>query len=251
MYAIKDAPDEAAALNALVAEAPANVGALLLDDTSYNVEPLGRDLWIGTVDYKTLPKRKPPQPGEAALVSFSTRGATQKITQGIARVADYPGSGVSVAPNFGAAINVTDDTVEGVEIVIPNLGFELRVVMDEEDVDNTYIGKLYELTGKVNDDNFRGLSAGECLFLGAQGDNQRGDGKFDLSFAFACSKNISGATVGGITGVTKKGWDYIWFRYTKQVDGTANPKVPVMRATSAHVVQVYQSADFDELGLPS
>ena len=110
-----------------------------------------------------------------------------------------------------------------------------------------YRATLFGLTGKVNDADFKGLSAGECLFLGAAG-SQRGFGEdWEITFRFAASPNTSSLTVGPITGIAKKGWEYLWVRY-------ADAEVPAAKAivkqpVAAYVEKVYEDGDFSGLGI--
>jgi hypothetical protein len=55
----------------------------------------------------------------------------------------------------------------------------------------------------VNDSGFKGFAAGECLFLGAAG-TKRGSGDWEIGYRFASSPNVTGLTVGDITGINKK-----------------------------------------------
>ena len=81
--------------------------------------------------------------------------------------AGYAASGT--VPDFGGAIGVTHDNVEGVDITIPVYSFPETHFLDAAFVTPGYYGTLFNLTGKVNDASFKGLAAGECLFLGASG----------------------------------------------------------------------------------
>ncbi|MBN4052529.1 hypothetical protein JYT82_00275 [bacterium AH-315-K20] len=105
---------------------------------------------------------------------------------------------------------------------------------------------LFALTGKVNNGVFRGFAAGECLFLGASG-SKRSDSDWEISFRFAASPNATNLTVGDITGIAKKGWEYLWVRYADAVDDTA--KALVKKPSAAHVEQVYDSGNFAALGI--
>ena len=62
-------------------------------------------------------------------------------------------------------------------------------------VTDAYKQALFNLTGKVNSGPFRGLAAGECLFLGASG-SQRGDSDWEITFKFAGSPNKASIAVG-------------------------------------------------------
>jgi hypothetical protein len=104
---------------------------------------------------------------------------------------------------------------------------------------------LFALTGKVNDDTFKGLAAGECLFLGASGTLRDSGEDWEITYSFAASPNRTGITVGSITSIAKKGWEYLWVEYGEATSNNRLIKVPV----SVHVEQVYESGDFAGLGI--
>jgi hypothetical protein len=62
---------------------------------------------------------------------------------------------------------------------------------------------VFALTGRVNNSAFKGFAAGECLFLGAAG-TKRASGDWEITFRFAASPNVTGLTIGDITGIDKK-----------------------------------------------
>jgi len=80
--------------------------------------------------------------------------------------------------------------------------------------------------------------------LGASG-SKRGDDEWEITFRFAASPNVTGLTVGDITGVDKKGWEYLWVRYSDAED----QKVLVKQPTAVYVEKVYESGSFAGLGI--
>jgi len=109
-----------------------------------------------------------------------------------------------------------------------------------------YKGKLFGLTGKINDASFKGFAAGEVLFLGASG-SRRSDDDWEIAFEFASSPNKTGLEIGGITGIAKKGWQYLWVRYSPRPDALA--KVLIQYARYVYVHDVYEEGDFSDLGI--
>ncbi|MEX0744876.1 MAG: hypothetical protein WD118_04675, partial [Phycisphaeraceae bacterium] len=146
-------------------------------------------------------------------------------------------------------IGVTDDAVEGVEITVPVYHFSETHYLPASEVTLGYRGDLFHLTGKVNNAGFRGLAAGECLFLGASGSRRGTDPEDDweISFRFAGSPNRTNLTVGSITGIDKLGWDYLWVRYEDVEDETAHALTK--RPVAVYVEQVYESGNFGLLGI--
>jgi hypothetical protein len=58
---------------------------------------------------------------------------------------------------------------------------------------------------------------------------------------------VTGLAVGPITGIAKKGWEYLWVRYADVEDTGA--KMLVKRPIAAYVEQVYEYANFAGLGI--
>ncbi|MCI0364949.1 MAG: hypothetical protein L0219_13810 [Phycisphaerales bacterium] len=210
---------------------------------SIQIEPLANDIWDGTVRYGSA-ESTPPQTGESSF-AFETGGGTQHITHSKSTVGIFAPSGI-VAPNFQGAIGVTDNGVDGVDITVPVYHFSETHFIAASAVTAGYKATLFFLTGKVNNGNFKGFASGECLFLGASG-AKRGNEDWEISFRFAGSPNVTGLAVGPITGIAKKGWEYLWVRYSEVEDTSA--KVLVKRPVAAYVERVYDLGNFAGLGI--
>ena len=253
VYTVRGTADEGTALASLNATAPADFQGLVRQPSS--VEPVHIDtanpdhcIWTGTARYAPRQYEQPPETGDSSF-SFDTGGGTQHITQSLATIHRYAASGT--APDFKGAIGVTHDNVEGVDITVPVYNFSETHYLPASQVTSAYKGTLFQLTGKVNNASFRGLAAGECLFLGASG-SRRGtepDDDWEISFRFAGSPNRTGITVGPITGIAKKGWEYLWVRYADAED-TASSTL-VKQPVAAFVEKVYEEASFAGLGIGS
>ncbi|MEM7622994.1 MAG: hypothetical protein AAF235_07295 [Planctomycetota bacterium] len=216
---------------------------------SVTVEPIGYELWDATVRYAPDSQQQstPPQTGDSSF-AFDTGGGTQHITQSKQTVGTHAASGTT-APDFQGAIGVTQDSVEGIDITVPIYQFTETHYLPAAAVTNSYKGALFNLTGKVNSGGFRGFSAGEVLFLGATG-SRRGtseDDDWEITFRFAASPNVTGLSVGPISGISKKGWEYLWVRYADQEDTGSN--TIVKRPVAAYVERVYDQGSFGGLGI--
>lgn len=216
---------------------------------SVTVEPIGHELWDATVRYAPDSQQQstPPQTGESVF-SFDTGGGTQHITQSKQTVQRYGASGTT-APDFKGAIGVTADGVEGVDIAVPVYQFSETHYLPATQVTQSYKGTLFSLTGKVNSGSWKGFNGGEVLFLGASG-SRRGtsaDSDWEITFRFAASPNASGISVGPISGISKKGWEYLWVRYADAEDSGSN--AIVKRPVAAYVERVYDEGNFSALGI--
>lgn len=249
---------------------------------SYDVEYQGDDVFRVTATYtKTgTDDENQPEPLRRSR-SFDTSGATTHITQspqydvtlvdsvvngpdGLPLVEvittgerRYPlANQTGPAPSQFGAIGVDGDSVSGVDIVTPSLQWTETYDVPSTYVDQTYIKRVAFRTGTVNNAAFRTFLAGEVLFLGCSGnqewDSEKGDGPWSLSYKFVASPNagvnqtIPALQIGTITGIEKKGHEYLWVRYESQVSGSAGQrKVPKY----VYVNQVYASSNFADLGI--
>ena len=140
-------------------------------------------------------------------------------------------------PDFHGAIGVSTDSVEGTDITVPVFNFTETHYIPIALVTGAYKTTLFYLTGRVNHAPFKGFARGEVLFLGASG-SQRGTEDWEIAFKFAASPNATDLTVGDITGIEKKGWEYLWVRYADAEDEETLIKQPV-----AAYVERTESAD--------
>lgn len=215
----------------------------LLPRTRISVEPIGQrgpgDIqWECHVIYAT----RSLTPLDSGDFEFDTSGGTAHVTQAKGVIAT-----LGEMPDTGGAIGVTKDGVEGTDIVVPVFNFSETHRKQETEVDETYRILLFSLTGTVNNGPFRGFAAGEVLFLGASGRKSGQHGPFELTYKFAASPNVTGLTIGDITGISKLGWEYIDIRYEDIVDEDVNAlvKYPI----GVQIVRNYDYTDFDLLGI--
>lgn len=82
--------------------------------------------------------------------------------------------------------------------------------------------------------------------IGASG-TKRGGGDWEINYRFAASPNVTGLAVGDITGIAKKGWEYLWVRYSDSEDAVA--KALVKKPVAVYIEQVYPYGDLGLLGI--
>jgi hypothetical protein len=240
-YLILGTSDDIEAHSELIAQTP-NVYAGLVRQSTH-LERISENAWEGSIRYG---RTEPPQTGDSTY-SFDTGGGTQHVTQSLATTGVWAAPGV-FPPNFRGGIGVTKDGVEGVDITVPVYNFSETHYIDAALVTGAYKSTLFYLTGTVNNGPFRGFASGEVLFLGAAG-SLRGQEDWEISYRFAASPNVQGLQVGDITGIVKRGWDYLWIRYADIEDSDA--KMLVKRPLSVYVEQVYPYTNFAGLGIGS
>jgi len=247
-FIIQGAEDEEEAIEALVAFASAE-GAFGLDRQDAGVDPIGPDLWYGSVTYGLPSKNKQEKETGDYEITFDTGGATQHITQSLGTPGKFAAEG-GVAPDFQSAIGVSgppnDRKVEGTDIVIPNLTFTRTHYLSNAQVTPSYVKTLARLTGKKNAAPFASFAAGEVLFLGASG-SKRAEADWQVAFHFAASENLANLLVGGITVTSKPGWDYMWVWYEAYEDTTL--KMLLQRPRFVYVETVHEDGDFSLMGI--
>jgi hypothetical protein len=216
------------------ATAPPTYAGLVLQ--SYHIAHQGGGVWEVTARYG---KTEPKETGQSSY-SFDTGGGNQKITQSLETVGRYGED----PPDFQGAIGVSSDSVEGTDITVPVFNFTETHYIPAALVTGAYKTTLFYLTGRVNDAPFKGFARGEVLFLGASG-SQRGTEDWEIAFKFAASPNATNLKVGDITGIEKKGWEYLWVRYADAEDENTLIKQPV----AAYVERVYEYGNFALLGI--
>ena len=236
LYVVDGTEDDAVVRATVEATIPAIYAGLVFQ--SYRIAHQGGGLWEVSVRYG---KKEPKEPGESSF-SFDTGGTTH-ITQSLQTVASHAPPGED-PPDFKGAIGVNNDSVEGTDITIPVYNFKETHYIPIALVTPAYKAALFYLTGKVNAAPFKGFAPGEVLFMGASG-SQRGQEDWEITFSFAASPNATGLTVGDITGIDKKGWEYLWVRYQDSEDADVLVKQPA----AAYVEQVYPYGDFSLLGI--
>jgi hypothetical protein len=147
------------------------------------------------------------------------------------------------------AIGVDGSSVNGVDIVAPALTWTETYDVPHQYVTAAYIKNIAALTGTVNNGAFRTFAAGEVLFMGCSGsqewDDQRGNGPWTLSYKFVASPNVTDQTIGDITGIEKKGHEYLWVRYEDAVSSNELVKKPKF----VYVNKVYRDGNFSGLGI--
>jgi len=239
---------------AILAKAPALFSAngidLVLDDISKT--QIGPEFWAAEVSYIDPEKQedKEKRAENTLVASWDTTGGTQHIstsleTRGSAR------RSLSHDPpeNFGKAIEVTENGVNGTDVVVPLLRLELEYKFPNASVTDAYIRKLRDLTGTTNNGTFKGWEQGDLLFLGSSG-RQATKGGITARFIFAAGKAITGSfgyydEAGDPADLTKRAHDHLWYYFARE----AGDESIVQRPKWLYIERVYEETDFAEIGI--
>ena len=127
----------------------------------------------------------------------------------------YPAPG-KIAPVYQGAIGVSDSGVEGVDVTVP--AFEFSVRKKFEWVSTAYLLAIVSMTGRTNSTDWSIFAPGEALFLGGEGGEDE-QNWVDITYHFAARPNQPALSVGSISGISKRGWDYLWVKHDEEVVG--------------------------------
>ena len=174
-------------------------------------------------------------------VSFNTTGATTHLNQSLTTRGIYPAPG-KIAPVYQGAIGVSDSGVEGVDVTVP--AFEFSVRKKFEWVSTAYLLAVVSMTGRTNSIDWSIFAPGEALFLGAEGGEDE-QNWVDITYHFAARPNQPTLSVGAISGINKRGWDYLWVKHDEEVVGDR----VLRRPAAAYVEKVYPEGNFNALGI--
>jgi hypothetical protein len=225
------------------------LGYVLLVD-HYEIAHLGGDAWDIVAYYESMGFDTDRDPMRRAR-SFTTGSSSTRKTHAKAQ-RRYPAD----APDINNAIGVNaDNTVSGVEVPVPSLSWMETYDVPSEMVTLDYIKFLSAMKGRTNKKAFRGFAPGEVRFDGPEGsqqwDEEKGDGPWNLNFRFTAEPNagdegtIPALEIGDITGVEKKGHEYLEVKYDQTVvDGVTVPK-----PAAVYVSEVLDEVDFALFGI--
>lgn len=237
---------DAAVMAAVLAAAPSTYEGLPI--IGAQISARGGWVWEVEVEYRPSSFKLTPKPvaGDPNKRSFSSKGGTQNIKASLETVWADSAGGLAVVPDFGNLINVTDDGVEGVDIVVPGWRETITRYLDNATVTGgSFKATIYGLTGKVNDDTFLGFEAGEVLFLGVDASQRDSDGVWEITYEFEARPNRTGIEVSDIPAFDQEGWHYAWFRTMPADEGAGITRKP----SHVYVERVYESGDFSALGV--
>ena len=226
-----------------IANTDATIGAL----TRQNLEVEdgeANNTFIVDVEYG-WPNYQAPDPPATGNSSFSfeigTETANIKISPNTIS-GDAPDA--RPVPETKGYINITEDGVDGVDVLVPTYRFSETHYKAVADVDAEYKGAVFALISKTNDASFKGFAAGEVIFLGARG-AKRGADDWEITYEFAAAPNATSIAVGDITVAAKKGWEYLWTMNEPADDQDAG--VLSREPIAAFVEELYPPGDFSAL----
>jgi hypothetical protein len=190
--------------------------------------------WRANVVWTTKEKEKPPVEDSAPEIAMSSGGGAQHVTQSLVTTAKYPTNAIDYN-----AIGFDGKTVQGVDIMVPNIEFSETYTRDQSWMDYDIIRALTTKSGRVLNQDFRGFPIGEVMYKGCDISRPAdGSGKVKFTYHFAVSPNRTNIAIGDLTVTAKKGWEYLWIRYADEYDNTA--KEVLKKPIAAYVETMYE-----------
>lgn len=209
-----------------------------LERINSSIERIAEQAWLGKVTYSDI-NLEDQQVGGSDF-QFDTTGQSQHQDQSLGTTR-FPATGVPAANDL---IGDTGDFVEGVDIIVPTYSFSETHRISDLLITPAYKAILFALTGRTNDAVFKGFEINEVLFLGASG-SKRGKDDWSISYRFAATPNVTGKTIGPISGINKKGWEYLTVR-TRQKP--LNDHM-ILDIQWVDVHELYPEGDFSLMGI--
>jgi len=219
-----------------------------------NDETNSQEFCIVSVIYKTPPTSSGGGSGVGSsweLDLTTTQHHITHVTEEDKQV-HYP----STANDVGQAIGVTADSIDGIDIEIPQGAIQItNYKPSAEVVTAEYITNINTIGGHVNNELFLNIyEPGEVLYLGARmGYSETADSPLiRVDHFFKVEKNIPGLVVeieGQMESIAKEGWQYQWFRNVDKIEEVAGVRVKKRLIKSAHVATVYNKISFALLNI--
>lgn len=209
-------------------------------------EHVGGGFWYLTAEYSAVDQPSEPlQLGDEPRTEFDTTGGERVLRTHATIRNGYAGPGLITVADYGGAMNVVDGVANGIEIETGGGVLTLSQVITRAQASDAYVRKLMTYAKRVvNNAAFRGFEAYEVRFMSARL-TTRGDDNLDLTRVYNVAQNVPSGTYAGVTGIDKRGHEYIWASLERKADATAQTVVP--RVLGVYVHEIYEPIDFGEL----
>ena len=207
-------------------------------------------------------KTEPPVTGESS-VRFEIGRDRRRIKYSRKTVGLYARNGKD-APSMGGAINVTDKDIEGCELGDTSgaMHYSITKYKANDELTVSYLGGLVNMIYTTNAAFFSPCGIGQVLFLGVSG-GRRGVGDWELTFNFAARGDVADACAewpsdsgfgsgngAGAKAIPVKAWEYMWVYYMPENKLCPDDKNRLLlQPKFVYVEQLYDSSDFDDLGI--
>lgn len=240
IWFVRGATDETDAIATVAGAAPASIGGMVLKNITVDEEILGGYRCLAS--YGMFQKKEPPQTGESQF-NFEINVQPLRVYAPIGSITTY-GSNLPTISLIGEQLD--GGPPEGVDVYEPVHSESETHYIPSANITPSAKLIIKSLVGKTNASMFKGHAAGEVL-LNAVSGSKRGADDWEVTFRWLVKENLSGITVGPISGVAKQGWQHMWPLYRPQKDGS-QPYV-VNTIVGVAVATVFRSGNMFNLGI--
>ncbi len=205
------------------------------------------DIWYAEATYG------PIQPPDPATWQWEIDATTDNVhvTASKQCVATYNGAGNAPAATVPGSNTVGDDgqgNVEGCDIIASATTWTEQHQLLATAVPFKYADTLDSIAGFTNEKTFRGLAAGQALFLGANIKRSSKDPKWvDASYRFRKDRTVNVAIQGVNQTVVKPPHHFVDVRFSQTVDADSKSSVRQIQWVKVH--RMYDPVDFEQLGI--
>jgi len=239
-YIVYGTEDAQTAELAVFANAPSSYASLVLD--TVNITPHGSrdDVYTAEVSYRKARKLIEPEINSEEI-TFDLASQTVTRTHSVQTIARYPSS----APNFQNGVGWNGESFEGAEVYVEAFSFGITKYLPKAAVTNQFIRNLRLAAFHTNASLWRGFAVGEVLFVGCSG-SPRSEDDYSLNYKFLAAENLTGQSVGGISGISVKAWEHLWALNAKTIVGDDEDTL-IEVPGAAYVERYYGEADFEAM----
>lgn len=244
-FFVDDTTDHDAAYSEASAALPTQLGGLEL--TRLQVE--GTDLethWEGQATYGSN-RNDDQQDTNESTFSFEVGTTTAHITQSLSTVGAWSTTGTATDTKGAIGVQL-DNSVAGFDKLIPQASWTEKHFFPLRMMTRTYFDTLSNIAATMNAATFRTFERGEVMLINATCEYRRKKQDFECQFKFLPLPNVTGITIGSLSGISKLGHDYLWTRYLEELDSTAKNVRPIPH--EVFVERVYTFSDYEALRLP-
>lgn len=196
---------------------------------SVNVTDIDERSWDFKLSYARLQRK------EENYIEYEFDIGLQEVTLTHALDTTPFTGGGRTAPDFKKGVNISSDgKVQGVSVGQPSFTFSVTKYWPIAAITRAYQLQVKSLAGKFNSADFYGLPAGSVKFMGARG--KPSGQKWPVTYRFEHSENETGLTVGDITGINRKGWQYLDVYRRVIGDSSSKKKIEVPHSVYVHTL---------------
>jgi len=203
-------------------------GEISCNQVAYN-------LWDADITYS----RRPKDIGSYTW-DFDGSGVIEHITSSYETINSYPASS---APSYNMLIGVSQDNVAGADVLRPSGRLTISFTHPAGVMTLAYAKYLSDLVGYVNSTTFFDWPAGEVRFDGVRA-TDGSQTQASAAYTFSISRNVTGLSVGTITGISKKGWELAWVKYKSSTASAGGITYPVQIPEFVYIERVADTTDF-------